>query len=63
MDAYPFGIYEDGRIEELWEDIKGLEGGLFEMDKVKWDNVVEYAYEIIIDDNAKSEQEQLPEEQ
>ena len=57
LDAYPFGIYEDGRIEELWEDIKALEGDLKAVDEKKWKAVVDFAYEILMDDNDKEEQE------
>jgi len=59
IDANPFGIYEDGRVEALWEDIKILDEQLKTSNKDYWEKLINYSYEIITDDFKKEEQAAL----
>jgi len=55
IDANPFGIYEDGRVEKLWDDIKALESHLKLFEEAKWTALVRYVYDVLDDDLKKDE--------
>lgn len=59
IDANPFGIYEDGRVEALWEDVKILDDQLKTSNEAHWSALINYSYEIITDDFKKEEQAAL----
>lgn len=59
IDANPFGIYEDGRVEALWEDVKILDEQLKTSNEPHWNALINYSYEIIQDDFKKEEQAAL----
>ncbi len=56
IDANPFGIYEDGRVEKMWDDIKALELQLKMHQEVQWNALVRYVFDILQDDANKEEQ-------
>jgi len=65
INANPFGIYEDGRVEKLWDDMKALEFHLKSFKEPEWSKLVKHVMEILRDDLNEDEKKaaQLAEEE
>eukprot|EP00831_Metopus_contortus_P010932 TRINITY_DN1429_c0_g1_i3.p2 TRINITY_DN1429_c0_g1~~TRINITY_DN1429_c0_g1_i3.p2 ORF type:complete len:183 (-),score=46.42 TRINITY_DN1429_c0_g1_i3:43-591(-) len=59
IDADPFNIYADGRVEQLWELIKGLEVKLKLSDEQAWNSLIMYVFEILTEDQKNEEEKEM----
>ena len=55
INADPRGIYEDGRVDDLMKDIEVLEVQLKTSNEEYWNNLIQYAYDILKDDFQKEQ--------
>lgn len=58
IDANPFGIYTDGRVEKLWEVLKKLELEIKTYEQEQWNVILKLILEILANDMYKEQQAQ-----
>lgn len=59
IDAKPFGIYEDGRVEKIWEALKKLELEIKTYEQEQWNVLLKITMDILSNDIIKDEQAAL----
>ncbi len=62
IDANPFGIYEDGRVESVWDDLDSLSLHLKKHQEEQWVVLTKNVIDILMDDMAKDMQAALESE-